>query len=123
MKRRILFVLFASDACRQAHALWYALDLHRKGYDARLILEGPATQLLLELDKAGSELGALLARTQTEGILVGSCHGASIGCGSTEATSPAVAAAAGHAVPLLSDLDGHAAFEPFLRDGYEIVVI
>lgn len=123
MKRRILFVLFAGDECRQAHAFWYALDLHRKGHDTRLILEGPATQLLPEIDRPDSALGALLRETKAAGLLAGSCHRASIGCGGTGSTSPAVQAAQAHGVPLLSDLDGHAGLEPFVNDGYEIVVI
>ena len=123
MKRKILFVLFAGDECRQAHAFWYALGLHAQGHDTRLILEGPATQLLLDLDRPASDLRPLLARVQAEGILVGSCHTASIGCGCTDATSPAVQSANAHAVPLLVDMAGHAAIAPFVNDGYEIVVI
>lgn len=123
MKRKILFVLFADDECRQAHAFWYALELNRHGHDTRLILEGGATRLLEELDHPESSLGSLLRETQAAGLLVGSCHRASVGCGSTEASSDAVLAAKAHGIALLADMGGHAAIEPYVRDGYEIVVI
>lgn len=123
MTRKILFVLFAGDECRQAHALWYSLDLHRQGHEVRLLLEGPGAQLVRELDVPGSDRGALLARVQAAGLLAGGCRGASMGCGSPDGDSPAIRSANAHGVPLLDDMDGHAGLGAFVQAGYEVVVI
>ncbi len=123
MTRKILFVLFAEDGCRQVHALWYALDLHRDGHQVRLILEGPATQMLARLDDPGFEAGDLIRQTRAAGVLAGACLRAAIGCGADADTSEAVEAAQRHGISLLSGRDGHAAIGPFVADGYEIVVV
>jgi hypothetical protein len=123
MPRKILFVLFADDECRQFHALWYALDLNGHGHDIRLLLEGPATRLTRDLEVPGSALGEALRRVQAAGLLAGACFKASCGCGTDATDSESVRAAKAQAVPLLDGMGGHAAIEPFVREGYEIVVI
>jgi hypothetical protein len=123
MTRKILFVLFAEDECRRFHALQYVLDLGSQGHDVRLLLEGAATSLMLELDVPGSSLGSLLRDVQSRGLLAGACLGASRGCGTPDSASPAILAARAHNIALVEGMEGHAALGPFVRDGYEIVVI
>lgn len=121
--RKILFVLFAEDGCRQAHALWYALDLHAAGHQVRLLLEGAATQLLARLDEPGFELADPIRRAQAAGVLAGACLRASIGCGCDADSSPAVEAARAAGIALPDGMGGHASIREYVRDGYEIVVI
>lgn len=123
MPRKILFVLFADDECRQLHAMRYTLDLHAQGHDARLLLEGPATALALEMDAPGSARGALLKEVQAHGRLAGTCWRASTGCCTGDADSPTVQAARAAGIPLLDGMGGHAALGPFVDDGFEIVAV
>lgn len=125
MKRKILFVLFAEDGCRQAHALWYALDLHQEGHAVRLVLEGPATGMLARLADPGFEAGPLLRQVREAGLLAGACLRASLGCGcdADATTSPSVQAARDADIALLDGMDGHASIATFVREGFEIVVI
>jgi hypothetical protein len=123
MTRKILFVLFADDECRQSHALWYTLDLHRQGHEVRLLLEGAGAQLVQQLEVPGSGRGDLLRKVQSAGLLVGACHAASIGCGQPGLDSPAVRTATAYGIPLREDMDGHAGLSTFVQQGYELVVI
>jgi predicted peroxiredoxin len=122
MRRKILFVIFAEDVCRQLHAFMYANDLHRKGYQTRIIVEGMATCLLADLEGAPPRLQKAVADAKTAGLIAGACLQASSGCGSAEDRN-IVDAIKARGVGFLSDLDNHAGIEPFIRDGYEVVSI
>lgn len=121
--RKLLLVLFAEDACRQNHALMYALDLHEKGYAVQLILEGAATKLVSAIDSAESRTGALLRQARDAGLVAGACGRASSGCAGEDPTRKVADVARAAGVRLLADLHGHASIEPFLREGYEVVII
>jgi predicted peroxiredoxin len=122
MQRKILFVIFAEDVCRQLHAFMYATDLHGKGYQTRIIVEGMATRLLADLDQAPARLQKAVADAKSAGLIAGACLQASSGCGSAEDRN-IVDAIRARGVDLLSDLDNHAGIEPFIREGYEVIAI
>jgi predicted peroxiredoxin len=122
MPRKILFVLFAEDVCRQLHAFMYASDLHRKGYQTRIVVEGMATRLLADLEQAPARLQKAVNDAKAAGLIAGACLQASSGCGSAE-DRDIVDAIKARGVGFLSDLDNHAGIEPFIRDGYEIIAI
>jgi predicted peroxiredoxin len=122
MQRKILFILFAEDVCRQLHAFLYANDLHRKGYQIRIIVEGMATRLLADLEEAPPRLQKAVADAKTAGLIAGACLQASSGCGSAEDRN-IVDAIKARGVGFLSDLDNHAGIEPFIHEGYEVIAI
>ena len=121
--RKLLFVLFSDDACRQNHAFMYALDLHRNGHDVHVIIEGAATKVLTEMALADSRTGQLLREVHEAGLVVGACARASSGCASGDPTRDVAEIARANGIALLSDMEGHASIEPFVRDGYEVVVL
>lgn len=122
MQRKILFVVFAEDVCRQLHAFLYALDLHRKGYQTRIIVEGMATRLLAGLEQAPLGLQKAVNDAKTAGLIAGACQQACMGCGSAEDRN-IVDAIKARGITFLHDLENHASIEPFLHDGYEVVAI
>lgn len=124
--RKLLFLLFSDDECRQNHALMYVLDLHAKGYDVKLIVEGPATRLLGGLaatEEVASRPATLLRNALESGIVAGACARASAGCATGDPARDVADPARAARVPLLSELAGHAGIEPYVREGYEIVVM
>ncbi len=121
--RKLLLVLFADDACRQNHALMYALDLHEKGHAVKLILEGSATKLVSTMSSSTSRTGALLRQARDAGLVAGACGRASSGCASEDPARKVADLAQAAGLRLLADLQGHASIEPFVREGYEVVVI
>jgi hypothetical protein len=123
MARKVLFVLFSDDVCRQNHALMYALELREKGHEVKLILEGSATRMVSALGDAAAGPGALLREARDKGILAGACGRASSGCASEDPARKVADVAEAAGVRLLSEMRGHASVEPFVRDGYELVVV
>jgi hypothetical protein len=121
--RKLLFVVFAEDACRQNHALMYALDLHAKGHAVKLILEGSATGIVGALRDSESRTGSLLRQARDAGLVAGACGRASSGCASDDPTRKVADTARAEGLALLADMQGHAAIEPYVREGYEIVIV
>ena len=122
MPSKVLFVIFAKKACRRNHALRYAIDLHRKGHVARIILEGPATWAMKELSDPQSEFAMLFLEAKQAGLVAGACKSAtSRRCSGNECSDLTLVADA-HQIPLLDDIDGHSSIEPFVRDGYQVIV-
>jgi hypothetical protein len=76
-----------------------------------------------EIGANGSGTGALLRRACDAGIVAGACERASSGCASDDPARKVTDLAREQGVALLSGLDGHAAIEPFVREGYELVVV
>jgi hypothetical protein len=122
MPSKVLFVLFAEDVCRQLHAFLYVNDLHRKGYETRIIVEGMSTRLLADLEHAPLRLQQAVAEAKAAGLIAGACLQASSGCGSVEDRN-IVDAIKARGVGFMNDLDNHAGIEPFIRDGYQVVAI
>jgi len=123
MKRKLLFLVFTDDACRQNHAFMYALDLHKNGHDVRVIIEGAATKVMTELALPDSRTGQLLRKAHEAGLVAGACARASSGCASGDPERDVAEIARKNDIALLSDMDGHASIEPFVRDGYEVVAL
>lgn len=122
MQRKILFVVFAEDVCRQLHAFLYALDLHGKGYQTRIIIEGMATRLLADLAQAPLRLQKAVNDAKAAGLIAGACQQACMGCGSDEDRN-IVDAIKAQGVSFLHDLENHAGLEPFIREGYEVIAL
>lgn len=123
MAAKVLFVVFSDEACRRNHAFRYALDLHRKGIVARVVVEGVATSSLRELDDPASDFAKLFHEAAGLGLVAGACRAACAGCRSDDPNRSVTGIAQAHGVPLLDGADGHASLEPFVRDGYQILII
>jgi hypothetical protein len=122
-KRKLLFLLFSDDACRQNHALMYGIDLYQKGHEVKILIEGQATRVLNEITDPDSHTGELLRQAHKIGIVAGTCARASSGCSSNDPARNVAEIARAHGIDLLSDMDGHAGIESFVHDGYEIVAL
>ncbi|MBN1534851.1 MAG: hypothetical protein JXA20_19425 [Spirochaetes bacterium] len=124
MKRKLLFVLFADDVCRQNHAFMYALDLHRQGHETRIIVEGPATRLFDErLGDRESKFYGLFAEAKELGLIAGACGAASAGCANRKDDVVISDLVSREGVNLLSGMYGHAGIGSYADQGYELVIV
>jgi hypothetical protein len=121
-QRKLLFILFSDDACRLNHALRYAIDLHQRGTaTVQVIIEGPVTAVLGKVQDQSSTTAQLLRKTIDLGLVAGACRTASAGCSTGDPERQVTEAVSDLGLALLGDLDGHAAVEPYVRDGYELI--
>jgi hypothetical protein len=113
----MLFVVFTSDSCRRNHAFMWAIDLARHGHEVRVLLEGEGTGCLRERE---GRFGELFEEARGLGLIAGACEKASAGCKEESRSVTEIAKELG--LPLIGTLGGHASVEPFVRDGFEMVV-
>ena len=113
MKKIALFV-FNGDPMCFIHVLLNALDMEKKDYDAKIIIEGAATKLIPELEKKGNPLHQLWKQAKSEGLIEGVCKA----CSNKMET---IASAKAQGLPLLEDMLGHPAMVRYYEAGYEII--
>ncbi len=113
MNSYALFV-FNGDPLCFVHVLLNALDLHEKGHDVRVILEGTSVKLVPELEESGFWLHTLWTRTRSSGLVAGVCQACAQKLGTLEASRAA-------GLELLADMSGHAGMAPYLENGFSII--
>ncbi len=113
MKKMALFV-FNGDPMCFIHVLLNALDMNDKGYEAKIIVEGAATQLIPELFKPDNPLHPLWKKALSAGLVAGVCQACAGKMETLDATNKA-------GIPLLADIAGHPAMARYRDDGYEII--
>ncbi|RTZ97312.1 MAG: cytoplasmic protein [Deltaproteobacteria bacterium] len=113
MKKMALFV-FNGDPMCFIHVLLNALDMKEKGYEAKIIIEGAATQLIPELARPDHPLHGLWEKSRAAGLVEGVCRACAKKLGTLDA-------AKAEGLPLLADIAGHPAMTRYRDDGFEII--
>lgn len=114
MKKMALFVFNEEPMCF-THILLNALDMHERGYDVQLIMEGDATKLLPGLANEGTPFSKMWEKVKAENLVAGVCRACSTKMGTA-------ASAEKQGLALLDDMSGHPSFAGFRDREYEIVV-
>ena len=96
------------------HVLLNALDMHAKGYEAIIIIEGSATKLIPELEKTENPLHQLWQKAKDQKLIEGICKA----CANKMQT---LSAATELGMPLLDDMAGHPGMAKYRDAGYEII--
>ena len=113
MKNFALFV-FNGDPMCFIHVLLNALDMSDKGYNAKIIIEGAATQLISELDRKGNPLHQLWKKAKSKGLVEGVCKA----CANKMET---ISEAKSQGLTLLEDMLGHPGMARYHDAGFQII--
>jgi hypothetical protein len=113
MRKSALFV-FNEDPMCFIHVLLNALDMHARGEEARIIVEGPATRLLPDLDQKGNPLHTLWDKAKSAGLVAGACKSC---CTKMQTMESARA----QNLALLEDMSGHPGMAGYRAHGFEII--
>ena len=114
--RKIAIFAFKGNPICFIHVLLNALDLHEKGKEVKIILEGEATKLILDLRSSDHHLHALYEKTKSFGLIDAVCRACAIKMGSLDAAEE-------EGLRLAEDMAGHAGMEPYIAKGYTIVTL
>jgi hypothetical protein len=111
---RLALFVFNGDPICFIHVLLNALDIHGKGGEAKIIVEGAATRLFPELEKKENPLHRLWQKAKQLGLVQGACKACSQKMGTDrEAQSQGLA--------LLDDMNGHPGMAAYRERGFEII--
>jgi len=113
MKKFALFV-FNGDPMCFIHVLLNALDMKKKGYDGKIVIEGSATKLLPELAKSDNPLHKLWEKVKEAGLVDGVCKACSNKLGTLEAAKE-------QGLTLLDEMSGHPSMARYRDEGFEII--
>lgn len=98
------------------HVLLNAIDLHEKGGKVKIILEGEATKLIIEIRKPEHPLHALYEKAKDLGLIDAVCRACALKMGALEA-------AEAERLRIADDMAGHAGMAPYKEQGYEIITL
>ena len=113
-KKKYALFAFNGETMCFVHALLNALDMKKKGYGVRLIIEGTATKQVKELYDPAKPFANLYGKMLAEGLLDGVCRACAAKTGSLDS-------AQAQGLPLVDDMSGHPGFSRYLKEGFEII--
>jgi hypothetical protein len=111
--RKIAFFPFKGEKMCFVHVLINALDLHEKGIDTKIIVEGEAVKLIKVLEE---EKNKMYLKAKELGLFDCICKACSYQMGVLEFNEKT-------GIPLKGDAYGHPAMHDYLEDGYEIITL
>ena len=98
------------------HVLLNAIDLHEKKEEVKIILEGEATGLIVELRKPEQPLHMLYEKAKKLNLIDAVCRACAV-------KMNALAAAEAENLRIADDMAGHAGMAPYIKQGYEIITL
>ncbi|MCS7203884.1 MAG: DsrE family protein [Thermodesulfovibrio sp.] len=113
MSKYALFAFRGEQMCF-LHVLLNALDIHRQGYEVKVVIEGEATKLLTELYDTKNPLYKLYQEVLEKNLLEGICKACSQKFGTYEL-------ALQKGLKILDDMANHAGMGRFTKQGYQII--
>jgi hypothetical protein len=114
--RKIAIFAFKGNPICFIHVLLNALDLHEKGADVKIVLEGEATALVTDLRKIEHPLHKLYAKAKDLALIHTVCRACAVKMGSLQAVEE-------EGLSLADEMSGHAGMAPYLEKDYEIITL
>jgi hypothetical protein len=111
---KIALFAFRGDPVCFVHVLLNALDMHAKGYDVKIVLEGEATKLVPELGQQGNPLFNLYSKVKGLSLIDAVCKA----CSSKMGVLKEVEA---QGLPISDEMSGHPSMARYRSAGYEIL--
>ena len=113
MEKVVIFAFVGELPCF-AHALINGLDMKKRGWDVKLVIEGSATKLIKELADPLKPFAPLYQKARDAGLIDGVCRACAKLMG-------ALAAAEEQGLTLRDELGGHPSMARYIEAGYRII--
>ena len=112
-QKTIIFA-FRGDPMCFIHILLNGIDLHKRGQEGLIVIEGEAVTLVPEMSKPGHFLSSLFKKAKSLGILHGACKACSIKLKVDKEIETI-------GIPLIGDMSGHPSMGSFIEKGYQVI--
>jgi hypothetical protein len=114
VKQKSALFAFNGEAMCFMHVLLNALDMHAKGFEVKVVIEGAATRLIPEMANPESPLFRLYEKAMNQNLIDGACRACAAKMGSLQAAET-------QGIRLLDDMLGHPSMSRYLEDGFQIL--
>jgi len=112
-EKTVIFAFRGNPMCF-IHVLLNGIDLHAKGREGKIVIEGDAVALIPEMRKPDHLLSPLYQKAKKLGLIVAVCKACSMKLGVANAVHE-------EDLPLYGDMSNHPSMSAFLDDGYQII--
>ena len=115
MNKIAIFAFKGNPICF-VHVLLNAIDLHEKCGEVKIVLEGEATRLIMELRQPEHPLHALYEKVKKLELIDAVCRACAI-------KMEVLETAEAEGLKISDDMAGHAGMAPYIGEGYTIVTL
>ena len=112
MKKVALFAFNGNVGCF-VHVLLNTLDMHEKGYDVKLVIEGEAVKLVKTMVESDNPLFRKIVDLKLIDCI---CKGCSAKMGVLEFNEAT-------GLPVGGEMSGHPPFSDYINDGYTVITL
>jgi predicted peroxiredoxin len=116
MSRKVVIFVFNGEQMYFAHALMNALDMDKKGFEVKLVIEGSATRQVVEMADGTKPFANLYRDAKGAGLIDCVCQACS-------SMSKSLEAAKAQCLRVCGEMGGHPSMARYLEAGFEILVI
>lgn len=115
MQKKIAFFAFNGETLCFMHILLNAIDMHEKGYDVKIVLEGAATRMARELSDLDKPFSNLFQKARQLNVIDCVCKACANKMESLEAAKE-------QQLCICDELLGHPSMSRYIDQGYEIIM-
>jgi hypothetical protein len=113
-KEKIVLFAFRGDPMCFIHVLLNALDLHERGREGLIVIEGETVKLVPKMSNPSHFLATHYHKVKSLGLITAVCKACSTKLGVSDAVER-------EGLPLTGDMSGHPSMGAFLEKGYRII--
>jgi len=115
MNKTVFFAFKGNPICF-VHVLLNAIDLHERGREIKIVLEGEATKLIIDLRKPENPLHALYEKSKKLELIDAVCRACAMKMGALEAAET-------EGLKIADEMAGHVGMASYIEKGYAIVTL
>lgn len=116
MEQKVLIVAMSGELSCFLHVLLNVLDMDRRGFAARVVIEGRATAFIRELADSATPPAALYEQVKSDGLI--DCV-----CRACATTTGALEAAQAQGLRIVDEMAGHPSLGRFIAEGYQLITL
>lgn len=115
MKRKVAIFAYNGEPMCFAHVLLNTLDMKKRGYEIKLVVEGTATKQLKELTDPARPFANLYERVRDSGLIDCVCQACANKTGSLQSVKE-------QGLQICGEMSGHPSISRYMDGGYEVLV-
>jgi hypothetical protein len=114
MSKKFALFAFNGDPMCFIHVILNALDMHDKGHDVKVIIEGSATKLIKEFKNEKNSMYNLYEKLEDLNLIDCFCKACSNKMGALERVKEL-------GFPTCAEMNGHPSMTKYINQGYSII--
>lgn len=116
MDKKAAIVAMTGEVACFVHVLLNGLDMVKRGFDVKIIIEGKATSLVKDLAESEKPFAPIYAKVKEAGLIDCVCRACAKTMGALDAVED-------QGLPVCDDMSGHPSLAWYIEEGYQIITM